>query len=285
MNGLPLALAFSAGIVASVNPCGFAMLPAFVGTYLGVDDAAFGDRPPWRRLAEGISVGLAVTGGFVAVFAAIGILISLAGNVFFRQFPTIVLALGAGLVALGAWLAAGRTLTLGIRMASRAPGGRGLRPAVLYGSAYGLASLGCTLPVFLVVVGSAFSSGSVLGGLVLFLAYSAGMGLVVTGIALGAALFKGALTRWLRRALPLVQQASGGLLIAAGTYLVVRELGQARIGRSAWIDALARHAVLVGVALVAAAGLAAALLWWFAPVAERAPEAPVAGAAREEVPR
>lgn len=259
MNGLPLALAFSAGIFASVNPCGFAMLPAFVGTYLGVEDRGFGTRTAWHRAAEGVAVGLAVTAGFMVIFAAIGILISLAGNVLFRQFPTIVLVLGTGLVALGAWLAAGRTLKLGAAMASRAPGGRGLRPAALYGGAYGLASLGCTLPVFLVVVGSAFSAGSVLKGFALFLAYSAGMGVVVTGIALGAALFKGALARWLRRALPYVQQASGGLLIAAGAYLVVRELNQVRIGRAAWIDSLAANSGLVAGLLVAGAGLAAAL--------------------------
>mgnify|MGYP001611737333 FL=1 len=32
---LPLGYAFGAGMVSTVNPCGFAMLPAYLGLFLG----------------------------------------------------------------------------------------------------------------------------------------------------------------------------------------------------------------------------------------------------------
>ena len=40
----PLGFAFAAGMASVVNPCGFAMLPAYLGLYLG--DGEQGD--PWR---------------------------------------------------------------------------------------------------------------------------------------------------------------------------------------------------------------------------------------------
>ena len=61
--------------------------------------------------------------------------------------------MGAGLIMLGGLLASGRDLfSLAPRVAQRfraASRRRGLGGYVAYGAAYGLASLGCTLPVFL----------------------------------------------------------------------------------------------------------------------------------------
>ena len=37
MIDAPLALAFASGMVATVNPCGFAMLPAYLGYFLGLE--------------------------------------------------------------------------------------------------------------------------------------------------------------------------------------------------------------------------------------------------------
>ncbi len=94
---------------------------------------------------------------------------------------------------------------------------------IVYGVAYTLASLGCTLPIFLIAVGAALVSGP-LGSLVLFIAYSLGMGLVLTAVALGAALFKGIVASAVRRALPYVHQVSALLLVVAGGYLLWTDL-------------------------------------------------------------
>ena len=68
MIDVPLAYAFTAGLVAAVNPCGFPMLPAYLSFFIGTDDedVAGGTRVPRALLS-----GLAVSVGFLAVFAAL----------------------------------------------------------------------------------------------------------------------------------------------------------------------------------------------------------------------
>lgn len=261
-----LAFAFAAGLVASLNPCGFAMLPAFVGYYVGVPE---GQGALSRRVLDGVAVGAVVTAGLAATFALVGLAVSYAGSAFLSRSPLPVFVVGTGLVGLGSWLLAGRPLSLPIGSPSRAGTGRGLASAAAYGVAYALVSVSCTLPVFLVVVGSAFAEGSIGGGLALFVAYALGMGSVIVAVSLGAAVFQGIVARWLRRAMPLVHRISGALLIAAGTYLVGREL---RLGREhdggllGWVYA---HPQQVLLALVWATVLATSTFWLRAPPGKR----------------
>ena len=87
-----------------------------------------------------------------------------------------------------------------------------------------MASLSCTLPIFLVVVGSALAAGGVIGTFVPFLAYALGMGAVLAGVALATALFKAAVVRWLAATTRYVERGGALLLIAAGVYLVYYQL-------------------------------------------------------------
>src|SRR5262249_41246559 len=77
LNGLSFGFAFSAGLIASLNPCAFAMLPAFAAYYLGIDDDRRRLSLP-ARAARGVAVGATMTAGFVVVFTTIGLLVSLA---------------------------------------------------------------------------------------------------------------------------------------------------------------------------------------------------------------
>ena len=92
----------------------------------------------------------------------------------------------------------------------------------MYGIGYGLASLSCALPVFLVVVAGALSTNGFLPGLLVFLAYAAGIGAVLLGVTLASALGKGVIVRWFKRTVPYVELVCG--LLAAGGYLVYREI-------------------------------------------------------------
>ena len=223
MSGVALGLAFSAGTLASINPCGFAMLPSMVSFYLGLDTDHAARRPAWRRLGDGLALGALVTTGFLLVFLLAGALVSLGVGSLARFFPWATIVVGVGLVMLGGWLYLGRSLSVWIphREAPRVVGAP--RAMVAYGIAYALASLGCTLPIFLIAVGAALTAGPV-GSLALFVAYSLGMGLVLTAVALGAALFRGIVGTILRRTLPYVQQVSALLLVVAGGYLLWTDL-------------------------------------------------------------
>ena len=220
---LPFGYAFGAGLVASVNPCGFLMLPAYVGYYLGADDPrAQHDAVTFQQLFRSASFGIMVTLGFVALFSAVGSIIAAGGTAIIDVFPWAGLSIGVALALLGLWLViTGRSL--GLTMASRLgrPQGRGLGSAFLYGVAYGAASLSCTLPIFLVVVGTSLSTGGALESIGHFISFSLGMGAVIIAVSLSAAAFKGAVAQALRGIVPYVHRLSAIFLVGSGSYLIV----------------------------------------------------------------
>ena len=89
---------------------------------------------------------------------------------------------------------------------------------VLFGVGYGIASLGCTLPLFLALVGASLGAESG-GSLLIFASYGFGMALVLTALSVGAALARQGLARGLRRLLPHMSRISGVLLLIAGAYM------------------------------------------------------------------
>ena len=69
---------FTLGSVAAFNPCGFAMLPAFVSYFLATEDGVAATVDPgWvARTGRALAVGLALTAGFLALFTIAGGVIS-----------------------------------------------------------------------------------------------------------------------------------------------------------------------------------------------------------------
>jgi cytochrome c biogenesis protein CcdA len=218
---VPLLLAFASGSVSTVNPCGFAMLPAFISYFLGEREGA--GVTVGARLLRAFAVAGMVTAGFVLVFGLMGALITVGSESIVRVIPWIALGVGVVLIAVGAAILAGRTFSFGLHPVRQIEG-RGGRTMVVYGIGYGLASVGCTLPVFLVVVAGALSATGFLSGLVVFLAYALGMGVVLLGVTVATALGKTVIIGWFRRAVPYVELASGVGLLTAGAYLVYREI-------------------------------------------------------------
>ncbi len=218
---LPLGYAFAAGMVASVNPCGFILLPSYISYYLGTETAEYYARPALERAAGAVGLGVAVTLGFVVVFASAGAAIAAGGQWLMGFFPYAAIGVGLILTGLGAWLLVSHR-TLGIAAATRVAvsPGRSAAHAFLFGIGYAVGSLGCTLPVFLVVVGSSLMSRNFATALTQFVGYSLGMGAVLVAVTLGAALFRGAVGRALRGVVPHVHRISALFLIAAGLYLV-----------------------------------------------------------------
>lgn len=69
----PLGIAYLTGMLATVNPCGFAMLPAFLAFYVGTGtDTGRSARP----LLAGLRAGVAVSAGFAIVFTLTGLLVA-----------------------------------------------------------------------------------------------------------------------------------------------------------------------------------------------------------------
>jgi cytochrome c biogenesis protein CcdA len=221
----PYALALAAGTLAAVNPCGFALLPTYVSLLVLPDRTGAATPGDTRGRALGQAVGRALlmtgamTGGFIAVFAAFGLVVAPLALSVERYLPWVTVVIGIGLVGLGAWLVAGREIYLAVpRLRAGKPT---LSPAslVLYGASYAIASLSCTIGPFLALTTSAFRSSSLLAGLGVFVAYAAGMGLVVGVVTLAAAFARGTVAGRLRRVMRHVSRAGGVLLVLGGGYV------------------------------------------------------------------
>ncbi len=70
---IPLGYAFGAGMVAAANPCGFALLPTYLGLYLGADSA---ENPLGRRLLRAAAISLTVSACFVLLFGLAGLVLA-----------------------------------------------------------------------------------------------------------------------------------------------------------------------------------------------------------------
>ncbi len=222
---LPFGYAFGAGMVAAVNPCGFVMLPAYLSLYLGLREAEFAKRPAPERIARGLLVGASVSAGFVLLFAIAGVIISAGGRYLLASMPWVGTLIGVALVVLGLFQLAGRTLYTGLfeRLADRFGGRRSatFNSFFLFGLAYAAASLSCTLPVFMVVVGTGLAAGGFLSGALQFVSYALGMALVVVTLTVALALFKQGVANMLRQAIPHIQRVAAALLLLAGVYLIL----------------------------------------------------------------
>jgi cytochrome c biogenesis protein CcdA len=211
-----LGLAFGAGLVAALNPCGFAMLPGYLTLV-----ARGGGAGVMPALTRALLATAAMAVGFVAVFGAFGLLTVSAANVAQRYVPYATALIGIALVALGVWQLLGHDLKVPIPD----PLARGARwgpTAALgsmfgYGVSYALASLSCTVGPFLAITGIGVGSSG--GGLPAVFAYTAGLTLVVGTLAVTVALAGSGLVDRLRRLLPYLNRVSGALLVLVGAYV------------------------------------------------------------------
>jgi cytochrome c biogenesis protein CcdA len=201
-------------MAATVNPCGFALLPAYLAAFLGD-----GDQHGARAVPRAFAVSAAVTAGFVAVFGTFGLVITPLALSVEKYLPWATIVIGIALVGLGISLARGRELNTHIPKLNK--GGRdGTLPSMfLYGVSYAIASLSCTIGPFLAVTSTTFRSANLVSGVGVFVAYALGMGVVVTALTVAVALAKAGLVGQLRQAMPYISKGSGYLLIFAGAYV------------------------------------------------------------------
>ena len=209
---LPLAFAFTAGLFAVLNPCGFAMLPAYLARF-----ASQGDRRSLPvALGRALVTAAAITAGWGSLFAVVGLLVQVMGVDVLRHSPWVSVVIGIVMVVVGAATAAGRHVGLRLprlgRRTSAAPS------MFAYGVAYAVVSLGCTLPTFLAYVAGTMSARDVTAGVAVFVAYVAGFGILLTGLSVSVACAGMSLVA-MRSWMPTVHRLSGVVLLLSGSYV------------------------------------------------------------------
>ena len=190
------------------------MLTLYVSSDTGDDPSAM------SRMSASLRAGGRVTAGFLSVFILVGVPVVYGLGSIVRAVPWAGAGAGIAITVAGLVILSGRHI--GFSFNAGLKGGRsssGAPSMYLFGVAYAIASLGCTLPVFLSVVGASLAVRGPAAATVVLAAYGVGMGAVMMTLALLAGGARDRLIKTLRRALPRMQRISGGLLVVAGIYL------------------------------------------------------------------
>ena len=216
-DGSLLGLAFTAGMVATINPCGFAMLPAYLSYFVGLDQD---DHRSGGGILRALGVGAAVTAGFLVVFLLAGIVITSFSLQLEAYLPWATIVIGTALVALAIAMLRGYEPSVRLPKLKGTVAGRQASSMFVFGVSYAVASLSCTIGVFLSTVSVTFTRQSFGSGLQVFLAYGLGMGLVLTILTVLLVVARESAVRRFRRLLPMFNRISAALLGLAGIYLV-----------------------------------------------------------------
>jgi cytochrome c biogenesis protein CcdA len=268
-----LGFALGAGLVAALNPCGFAFLPGYLGlVVIGSRDTTL----PVALVRAGAATAV-MSAGFLTVFGTFGLLVSPLISTAQKYLPFATVIIGVLLIALAVWLLAGKDLAVTFPKLSGGVPSAQLRSMYGYGVGYAVASLSCTAAPFLAVISTTFKQGSIVNGVLAFIAYAAGMTVTVGVAAVAVALAGSTATRVIRRILPYVGRIAGVLVLLTGLYVTYYGYYEIRLffldagpddpiieaaaAVQTWLARLV-DGVGVGPLLGVLAGMAAAVLVW-----------------------
>lgn len=213
-----LSLAFITGMLAAVNPCGFILLPTYLLYFLGLSSAQAGvERAP---IGRALTVSLAVSGGFIAVFLVVGLITEFATNWVNANAKYLTGAIGVVLVVLGIAMLFGYRLPINTPKLDAGGRDRTTWSMFVYGIAYAIASIGCTLPLFVVNLFGAAKRRGVAAGLANIGMYGLGMALLVTALTVTLAVANLGLLKVLRRGMQYVEMVAGAFVLLSGLYLL-----------------------------------------------------------------
>ncbi|MDW3220012.1 MAG: cytochrome c biogenesis CcdA family protein [Acidimicrobiales bacterium] len=212
---------FGLGLLAAFNPCGFAMLPAYLSYFLGIESKHH-DQSRLTTVVRGLAVGGVMSLGFVAVFGSFGLLTAtvLSQGTVLDYVPYVIIAVGVLMVPMGVAMLMGRDIVLPLPKMNKGTGSRDLGSVFMFGVSYAVVSLGCTVGIFIINISDSFTRDGIARGTGNFLAYAAGMGLVITFLTMSLALAKSNVAVSMRRLLPYIGRVSGALLVLAGIYMI-----------------------------------------------------------------
>lgn len=258
------------GVLAAVNPCGFVLLPTYLVYYLGEETAV--DSTRTVAVARALRVGAAVSAGFVSLFVVVGLISRIFTDAIERNAKYASLVIGLGLLAMGIAMVAGwkpRIITPNLATERT----RTVRSMFMFGLAYAIASIGCTIGFLTTVILGSVGRFGFASGVLSVVLYGLGMGLLVTSLTVAIALARTGFVSFLRSGLRWFDTASGVLVTLTGAYLtwywwgaITERGGDAVISRvDGWQSSIAsflqgQGAWRLGIILVAVVGGAAILV-------------------------
>lgn len=213
-----LSLSFIRGMLSAVNPCGFVLLPTYLLYFLGVSStAAGGERASIRRA---LTVSSAVSAGFLSVFLIIGLITQQLTSWIHQNAKYATAVIGVVFIGLGTAMLFGYRLPIATPKLDAGGRDRTTRSMFVYGIAYAVASLGCTLPLFMTTLFGTAEREGFFAGVANIVAYGVGMAMLVTALTVALAVANVGLLKFLRGSMKYIEMIAGAFVLLSGLYLL-----------------------------------------------------------------
>ena len=216
-----MSLWFVAGILAAVNPCGFVLLPTYLMYFLGLQGSE--EKLTQREtLRKALKVSGSLSLGFMAVFVVAAVVANYATNWLTANAKYATGFFGVALIVLGAAMLFGFKLPFMSPQKLQGKKDQTVASMFVYGVAYAIASLGCTIGFFIsaVFATSGREGANALDGLTNGLAYAAGMAILVGGLTVALAFANTGLVKVLRSGLQYMDRIAAAFVLLSGVYLL-----------------------------------------------------------------
>ncbi|MFC3959475.1 cytochrome c biogenesis protein CcdA [Halovivax cerinus] len=194
-----------AGVLTFFSPCAYALLPGYVGFYVGRSEGE-------SSLAGSLSRGLVAGAGVLVVLGVFLAATYVVGNRVVDVLSVVEPAVGVALVVLGVLVVFDRAPSLSIQLPKRRTGILGFG---IFGAGYAAASAGCVAPAVLAVAALALS-GSTTYALVVLGSYVLTVAALMVSVTVAAGTGLSAGREWVLAHRGRLEQVAGALLILAG---------------------------------------------------------------------
>ena len=211
------AYSFILGVLAAVNPCGFVLLPTYFIFFLGTREEP--NLKTGERLRRALVVSSGISIGFLAIFFVIGVISRLFTQWIELNAKYASLAIGIVLVIGGARMLTGWTPKFAVPQIGGVQT-KTFRATVVYGVAYAVASIGCTIGFLTTAVFGSIALHGFVSGVLSILLYGLGMAMLVTALTVSLAFAKTGLLTIVKNQLHLIQRLGAIFVTLTGIYLV-----------------------------------------------------------------
>jgi cytochrome c-type biogenesis protein len=206
------------GMVATVNPCGFVLLPTYLLYFLGLSSSDAGRRR--ASVGRALLVSGAVSAGFLIVFLIVGAITRFFTSWLTANAQYATAAIAVVLIALGIAMLFGYRLPINTPKIDAGGRDRTVMSMFVYGIAYAVASIGCALPLFSIALFGTAKREGYFAGVANVVAYGVGMALVVSALTVSLAFANVGLLKVLRSGMQYVEMVAGAFVLLSGTYLL-----------------------------------------------------------------
>ena len=212
------AYSFVLGVLAAVNPCGFVLLPTYLIFFLGTREEP--NLATGERLRRALIVSSGISIGFLAIFFVIGVISRLFTQWIELNAKFASLAIGVVLLAGGARMLTGWTPKFAAPQMNGVQS-KTFRATIIYGLAYAVASIGCTIGFLTTAVFGSIALNGFVSGVLSILLYGLGMAMLVAALTVSLAFAKTGLVTVIKSRLNIIQRLGAFFVTLTGVYLVL----------------------------------------------------------------